>query len=172
MIEAAAATQVIGLVSSSVTLIDKIYDSWQKYVGTKKAEKSEVTTYYEKITTSKDGKALVHSVDGRVSQTVTISQLKAQLAPTDVDYISALEVRMNANVKKWNAIVRNMALETDPAREAILEIKLDNLKVKIAEDCTGILGFSQQLGFCLQDHYGAARAIAAKVTSSAAAQVS
>ena len=42
----------------------------------------------------------------------------------------------------------------------------------VAEDLSGILGFVQQLGFCLQDHYGAARAIAAKVTSIAPAQVS
>ena len=172
MIEAAAAVKVVELVSSSVTLVDKIFDSWQKYVGTKNAEKSEVTTYYEKITRAKDGKSLVHSVNGTVSQTVTISQLKAKLNATDVDYISALEFRLDANVKKWNALIRSTAVELDPEREAILKIKLDNLMVKVAEDLSGILGFSQQLGFCLQDHYGAARAIAAKVTSIAGAQVS
>ena len=106
MIELATAIKVVSLVNSSFDLLDNVVSSWKKYVKTGKAKQSSTTSYSEKVRASDDNHALVHSLDGRVSKKITIKQLKSKLSETDAGYISAVESRMELNVKRWNNIVK------------------------------------------------------------------
>lgn len=160
MIEVAAATGVIKLVSSSVGLIDKVYDSWTKYVGNNKIEQSRVSEYSEKIEAKNQNKELVYSIKGQPAQTLSYEELRINLSPQDFDTIDALSTRMTINVRTWQTIVRDIELETNLATKAKYEIQLDNLKKKIGDDLNAIIGFVEFLGFRLGDHYMSARAIA------------
>ena len=73
MLEVAAAAAVVKLVADSVGLVDKVYDSWRKFTQNKKVEPSEKTEFYEKVTASNDGKAIIHLLNGQVSKQVTLS---------------------------------------------------------------------------------------------------
>ena len=102
MLDVIAATAVVKLVSDSVGLVDRVYDSWRKYTEQRKVEKSSQTEFYEKITSSKDNKALVHLLNGKPSRTITIDELKTKLSNMDKNHIEALERRLEINVRAWD----------------------------------------------------------------------
>jgi hypothetical protein len=162
MIEIAAAIEVVKLVSSSVGLIDKVYDSWSKFVDTKKVD-SKVHAHFEKIEGANQNTELVHTVGGRPKETITIDQLRTRLNPGDLNYIDALYTRMEINERTWNGIVKEIELETNIANKTKYEIQLEQLKKKIGKDLDDILKFIEYLGFDLDDHYGSARAIAGRL---------
>jgi hypothetical protein len=162
MIEFAAAVEIIKLASSSVGLIDKVYDSWKKFVESKKVD-SKVHAHYEKIEGGKQNTELVHTVGGHPKETITIDQLKKRLNPEDLNYIEALHARMLINERTWNTIVKEIELETNITNKTKYEIQLEQLQKKIGKDLEAILKFIEYLGFNLDDHYGSARFIAERV---------
>jgi hypothetical protein len=91
MIEVAAATAVVGLASSIVTLADKIWDSWKKYRETGVVTQPNGIDHGETIRATPGNTALVHTSYGHTARQITREELAKVLSEDDYDYLRALE---------------------------------------------------------------------------------
>ena len=159
MLEFATATAAIATISSLVKLSDSIFDTWKKFKETRDVKKSDRDSFYEKIETTKDNDALIHSTDGRSAKKVTREELSKLLDANDAKVIGAIEKKMRILVGKWSAITEDYEL-VDANQKAIYKQRLDDICIELSSCLLQIAKLLERLGFALQDHYSAMKMIA------------
>lgn len=160
VLDLATAGAAISALSSLVGLADKVADSWIEFKTSRKISSQPSDSHGEKIAATHNNTALVHSLNGVASKTVTRDELSKHLDKTDLDHLEALEKRMKILTKQWNDITRGIELETNLQNKSTYEMQLDEIKDKIGDILQQVFRFLDTLGFQLQDHYGAMRSIA------------
>lgn len=159
MIEIAAASAAIGAITSSVELVDKVYDTWVKFRESGEVEKITTKDHFEIVTSSDGGKSLVHMSNGVIAKKITREQLADVLERTDLMVLEALEKKMELLVAKWSSITS--AFETlTPAQQGASRIQLDDICVDLSKCLSQTMLFLEKLGFELNDHYASVKMIA------------
>jgi hypothetical protein len=167
MIEIATAIAVIKGLSTTVGLIDKVYDSFRRFTDTGQAGPSRTTSYYEGVVSSADNRELIHTTNGQPAQRITAAELAGKLSEGDLRHLRAVERALEINVRLWDEMVAEIPLEPNKLTAARYKLMQEDLAKNVANDLKGVLDFLCLLGFTLQDHYGAARDIAMRYSSGA-----
>ena len=149
MIELATITAAIGAATSAVTLIDKISDQITRVIG-KTSEPDVPKEHRMKI--EKDGDAIVSKQNGKEYQRITAKDLE-QLPEADLRHIKVLEQSMENHYSIWASVYPQLALSIDPIAKAKIEQQLKGIISDMKNDFDGILGFLEQSGISLDDHY-------------------
>ncbi len=117
MLDLAAATAAIGVISSVVGLSDKVWDSWSKFKRDRTISTEQRQDHGEKIQARANDSELVHQLGGADSKVVTRDDLANMLDDQDLEFLKALEARMTQLTRKWTAITREIELAVDTQEE-------------------------------------------------------
>lgn len=159
MPDPATIAAIVGLLTSSVGLVDKVADTYLSY--RKKSAVSDAE-HRSRITTSDDGRDLVALDHGHEMQRVSYKELTDRLDVDDLQYIKSIEKSMKSHKQIWESVYPQLATTIDPIVKAKLEQQLDQVCEAMSVDLVRILNFVEKTGLYLDDHYGAVRDIAAR----------
>jgi hypothetical protein len=155
MIELATAAAAAAMLSNSVSAVDKVYNWWRARQGQKLASeglssdpKKQVLQYVSLTGAAQPAKVVM-----------TYEELAKRLTPEDVNYIKAFETRMRHAMTQWEALNADLPLASAVER-ARIEANMENMKNKdICFSLKEIVGFIENLGIDLHDHYAGVRNI-------------
>lgn len=140
----------IAAATSAVRLIDKITDQVERFI-TKKPEPAVPKEHRQTI--RKQGDAIVSQMHGQVYQTITAQDMEKKLSEADLRHIQVLEQAMQNHYSVWASVYPQLALAVDPIAKAKTEIQLKGIVSDMRDDLNGILGFLENSGLYLDDHY-------------------
>lgn len=150
----ALATAALAAATQGVTLFDMIADQVVRF-KTKKPLPGEPPEHRMKIEGANG--SVVTRIHGREYQRITADDL-AHLDPETLRHIRVYEKSMENNYALWEKVYPQLALSS-PMERARLELQLAEVTDSIGVDLKNILGFLEQAGLHLDDHYRYARAL-------------
>jgi DNA polymerase I-like protein with 3'-5' exonuclease and polymerase domains len=150
-------SSIVGVLVSSVGLIDKVTDTYLKFRG---QESPVAKEHKAKIVAGSDGISLVRLEHGAEIQRVTYEELTKKLTPSDLSYVRALESSMNTHKTIWESAYPSLASEVNPVAKAKIQVQLDAVATDMEKDLKRILTFVENTGLYLDDHYIAVKDIA------------
>lgn len=150
MVEIATVTAAIAAATSGVGLIDKIADQIERFM-TKQPEPSVPKEHRMKI--ERDGDAIVSKYNGQENQKVTAEEMQKKMSEASLRHIKVLEQSMDNHYSVWAAVYPQLALSIDPIAKAKTEQQLRGVIRSMKGDLDGILGFIEESGLNLDDHY-------------------
>jgi hypothetical protein len=163
MIDLALINGAIAAATSAVGLFDKISDEIERFV-TKRPEPAVPKEHRQQI--QKEGDAIVSRMHGQVYQTITAKDLE-KLPESDLRHIRVLEQSMENHYSVWASAYPQLALAVDPIAKARTEIQLKGIVSGMNDDLNGILGFLEESGLHLDDHYQNVRNVVNRLSAAA-----
>ncbi|KRE52400.1 hypothetical protein ASG92_25470 [Arthrobacter sp. Soil736] len=140
---------IISAAASAVGLIDKIADQVERFM-TKTTKPAVPKEHRLKI--EKEGDALVSRDHGNEYQRITTKDLQ-KLPEANLRHIKVLEQAMENHYSIWAAVYPQLALAVDPIAKAKIEQQLKGIVADMKGTLEGILGFLEDIGIHLDDHY-------------------
>ena len=131
MIDVALVATIIGILSNSVGLVDKVTDTYLKFRGKQSPVDKE---HRAKIVAGGDGKSLVRLKHGQEVQRVTYEELTNKLSESDLSYVRALESSMNTHKDIWESAYPSLASEVNPVAKAKIQKQLDAVLTDMEDD--------------------------------------
>jgi hypothetical protein len=157
MIDLIAAAAAAKLLNEAVSSVDKVY-GWfralKKEAGPSVVLKSDpASQVLEYVTTDPTPRP--------VRVVMTYGELARRLSEDDANYIDSMAKRMKRAMAQWEALNERLPL-LDPVERARVEANMLDMKDRDICPCLGqVVGFIDQLGIDLQDHYMSVRTICA-----------
>jgi hypothetical protein len=149
-IDLATITATIGALSAGVDLIDRIYGKVVHVLtGDPEPDSRPDEHGLQKLETRTD--SIVFREYG-VIRTITGADL-GKLPASQLSRVRMYEQAMKNRAAIFERVYPSLDLESDPVRQAQIELKLKALIGKMADDLTNTLDFLSQCGLQLDDHY-------------------
>jgi len=164
MIDLVTASQIASIAGNAVGIIDKVYSQFIG-VATKKPPE-QVVGPSAVIANDAKRKAIVSSdTTGQFAQIITYDELSQKLLPSDLSYIRTLGDALENLQGQWESAYADWSV-AEGAHRGLLEGQLKAVGRRMSQPLGAILEFVQKrLGMALDDHYLAAREIAARYSS-------
>ena len=113
------------------------------------------------ISQDRDATELIHSVDGKTIQTVTRDELAQELNKTDLTVIITYEKRMSQLFDQWVEITKDISL-VDARDRGRYKAQSAGISDDMGDCLTQVFTLLSTVGFKLDDHYAALKAVAAQ----------
>jgi hypothetical protein len=162
MIELLAAAQIASIVGNAVSTLDKVYERFVTYKTKRPAD--EVVHPPSIVFGNEPGNEqfacrTVGNGGGAICQVVKYEELKNELKPEDLSYVSAIDRNLRTYEKQWNSIYIEIPLASGLSK-AQLDSQLDLVSERMGEELARLLKFLEKsFGMRLDDHYIAIRDI-------------